>query len=133
MPGGLVRRQAALAGVALIGALGAIALTRAVGDDDDEPPPQPSVQWSEAAVGVFPVTEEPTECGLVLAPETRGVAHPVLPCGARLVLAGGGRQVQAEVVARGPVESGRAFDVTPALADDLGFAGEAVLRWRFAG
>ncbi|HSK15449.1 MAG TPA: hypothetical protein VK915_04705 [Gaiellaceae bacterium] len=132
MPGGLVRRQAALAGVALIGALGAIALTRAAGDDPGEPPAS-VVQWTEARVGIFVVAEEPTDCGLTLEAGTVGVAHPVLPCGARLVLAYRGRQAQAEVVARGPVDTGRAFDVSPALAEELGLAGEADVRWRFAG
>ena len=134
MSGALARRQAALAGVALVGALGAIALTRAADDDGgDGQATQPVVQWQEARVAVFAVPEEPTGCGVRLAPEALGIAHPVLPCGARIVVAHEGRQAQAEVVDRGPVEGGRAFDVTPALARQLGIAGEAAVRWRFAG
>ena len=133
MSGALARRQAALAGVALVGALGAIALTRAADGDGDREAAQPVVQWQEARVAVFAVPEEATGCGFRLAPEALGIAHPVLPCGARIVVAHGGRQAQAEVVDRGPVEAGRAFDVTPALARQLGIAGEAAVRWRFAG
>lgn len=131
MKAALARRQAALAGVALIGALGAIALTRIGGDP--EPPPPAVVEWHEARVAIVAVSEEQTTCGVMVAQETSGVAHPVLPCGARLLLEHEGRRARAEVVARGPVGAGRAFDVTPALARRLGIAGETVVRWRFAG
>jgi hypothetical protein len=130
MKAALARRQAALAGVALVGALSAIALTR-IGDDAEPPPAV--VEWDEARVAIAAVGEEQTTCGVTVAPETSGVAHPVLPCGARLLLEHEGRRARAEVVARGPVGAGRAFDVTPALARRLGIAGEAVVRWRFAG
>lgn len=126
----LARRQAALAGVALVGALGAIALTRL--GDDPEPPPRAVVEWHEARVAVAAVTEEQEACGATLSPELAGVLHPVLPCGARLLLEHEGRRARAEVVARGPVEGERVFDVTPALARRLGINGEAVVRWRFA-
>jgi hypothetical protein len=128
----LARRQAALAGVALVGVLGAIALTR-LGDDPDPPPQQATVEWREARVGILADTQEVTACGEPPTTATIGVAHPVLPCGAALLLEHEGRRARAGVVARGTVEGGRAFDVTPALARRLGIAGEAVVRWRFAG
>jgi hypothetical protein len=128
----LARRQAALAGVALVGALGAIALTR-VGDDPEPPPQQATVEWREARVGILAAPEEATACGGPLTPSTAGVAHPMLPCGAELLLEHEGRRARSEVVARVTVEGGRAFDVTPALARRLGIAAEAVVRWRFAG
>jgi len=127
----LARRQAALAGVALVGALGAIALTR-IGDDP-EPPPQATVEWREGRVGVLPAGDETTACGETLGPSTAGVVHPVLPCGAELLLEHEGRRARTEVVATGAVEGGRTFGVTPALARRLGISGEAVVRWRFAG
>jgi hypothetical protein len=126
----LARRQAALAGVALVGALAAIALTR-IGDDA-EPPQQAIVEWREARVGILAAPEEATACSGSLTASTAGVAHPVLPCGAELVLEHEGRRARAEVVAKGTVEDGRTFDVTPALASRLGIAAEAVVRWRFA-
>ena len=127
----LARRQAALAGVALVGALGAIALTRM--GDDPQPPPQAAVEWREARVGILAAAEETTACGEALGPSTAGVAHPVLPCGAELLLEHEGRRARTEVVARGTVEGGLSFDLTPALARRLGISGEAVVRWRFAG
>ena len=127
----LARRQAALAGVALVGALSAIALTR-IGDDP-EPPPQATVEWREGRVGIVSNVEAVTACGEPLTQSTAGVAHPVLPCGAALVLEHDGRRARAEVVATGAVEAGEAFEVTPALAQRLGIPGEAIVRWRFAG
>jgi hypothetical protein len=74
-----------------------------------------------------------TACGITLTRETLGVAHPVLPCGVKLVLARGSREVHAEVVEQGNVEAGVAFELTPALADELGVSRTQVVRWRFAG
>lgn len=133
MKAGLARRQAALAAVALTGALGAIALSRLADDPEDPPPPTATVEWQEARVGVLAPGGEPTSCGVTLTEASVGVAHPVLPCGARLMLELAGRRAEAEVVAQGPVAAGRAFDVTPALAGRLGIAGDEIVRWRFAG
>jgi len=36
------------------------------------------------------------------------------------------------VIQRGPVATGQAFDLSPALAQALGVSGEATVRWRFA-
>jgi hypothetical protein len=129
----LARRQAALAAVALLGALGAIALSR-LGDDSDAaaPPPTAAVGWDTARVGVFEPSAEPTDCGITVTTETVGIAHPVLPCGANVVVENQGRQARAAVVERGPVEAGAAFELSPALAEDLGVAGETTVRWRFA-
>jgi hypothetical protein len=129
---GLARRQAALAGVAVAGALGAIALTR-LDDGNEAPPPALTVEWQVARVAVFEPSEEPTACGVTLTAESSGVAHPVLPCGARLVLEREGRSAQAEVVERRPAGPGPDFDLTPALARQLGVDGRATVRWRFAG
>lgn len=133
MKAGLARRQAALAVVALAGALGAIALSRLADDSPEPPPPTATVEWQEARVGVLEPGGEPTACGVTLTDTSVGVAHPVLPCGARLVLERAGRRAEAEVVAQGPVAAGRAFEVTPALATQLAIAGEETVRWRFAG
>jgi hypothetical protein len=128
----LGRRQAALAGVALVGALGAIALTR-LGDDPGPPPQQATVEWREARVGILADVEEVTACGEPPTASTIGVAHPVLPCGAALLLEYAGRRARADVVATGGVESGLEFVLTPALAQQLGVTADADVRWRFAG
>jgi hypothetical protein len=133
MKAGLARRQAALAAVALAGALGAIGLSRLADDAEPPPPPTATVEWQEARVGVLEPDGEQSSCGVALTAESVGVAHPVLPCGARLVLEREGRSAEAEVVSQGPVAAGRAFDLTPALATQLGLAAEGTVRWRFAG
>ena len=59
MNAALARRQAGLAGVALVGALGAIALAH-MGDGSTEPPArQAVVEWEQAQVATFPVTDQP--------------------------------------------------------------------------
>ena len=132
MNAALARRQAALAGVALVGALGAIALSRLGDDSDAAPPPTAGVEWESASVAVFEPVSEPTACGVTVTAQTVGVAHPVLPCGAKLLLEHQGRQAQADVVERGPVDAGQAFELSPALAQQLGVAGATMVRWRFA-
>jgi rare lipoprotein A (peptidoglycan hydrolase) len=133
----LARRQAALAAVALLAALGAIALER-IGREEGgvvSPTPVLAGRWEEAVAGVINSKEygTTTACDVVLDRETRGVAHPVLPCGVDLVVEFGGREVRTEVIGRGPNRAGREFDLTQALADDLGVEGTQTIRWRFAG
>lgn len=131
----LVQRQLTLAGVALLAALGAIALGRA--DQPLQPaadsPVAPTARWEDGRVAVFGEDRQgqETSCGVTLGRDTVGVAHPVLPCGVELVLSHGGRQVRTEVIAQAPVASGRSFEVTAALASELRLAGETVIRWRF--
>ena len=99
-------------------------LSAAIGDDSDAAPPPPTaLEWNSGSVAVFEPAPEPTSCGVTVTPQTLGIAHPVLPCGAKLVLEYQGRQAQADVVENGPVEAGRAFELTPALAQQLGVAG----------
>jgi hypothetical protein len=132
MNAALVRRQVALAGVALVGALGAIALSQ-LGDESDAAAPPPAVvEWETASVGVFQPTAEPTTCGVTVTETTIGIAHPVLPCGAKILVEHEGRRTQADVIQRGPVATGQAFDLSPALAQALGISVEATVRWRFA-
>jgi hypothetical protein len=133
----LARRQAALAAVALLAALGAIALERIGREENGAVSPSPvlTARWEEAVAGVIDSEEDgtTTACDVVLDRETRGVAHPVLPCGVDLVVEFGGREVRTEVIGRGPYGAGREFDLTQALADDLGVEGTQTIRWRFAG
>jgi len=73
-----------------------------------------------------------TTCGQVLAPESLGVTHPVLPCGAKVVLRNGRTQVLTEVIDNALVEPGRQLELTEALARTLGLEGTAEIEWRFA-
>ena len=73
-----------------------------------------------------------TTCGQVLAADSLGVTHPVLPCGAKLVLRHGEIQVLSEVIDNALVEPGRQLEVTEALARILELEDTAEIEWRFA-
>jgi hypothetical protein len=131
----LVQRQAALAAAALLAGLGVLALSRDHDGSAGLQPTSPSVHWESAVVGVLPdrAYERKTSCGSALDSGTMGVAHPVLPCGVDLVVRLGGKHVRTEVVDHRPVGGGREFDLTQALAEQLGVAGRRTIQWRFAG
>jgi rare lipoprotein A (peptidoglycan hydrolase) len=73
-----------------------------------------------------------TACGGVLQPGTYGIAHPTLPCGARVIVEYRGERVLTQVVDRGPYQPGRQFDVTDALARKLGLEGIKPVHWSYA-
>jgi hypothetical protein len=135
----LLERQLALGGVALLAVLGGLALERATDSDPPSPPPveAPPVagRWYEAAVGTYGpgLFGRTTDCQVRLTRATRGVAHPVLPCGARIVVSYGGREVDTRVIDKGPFGAGQEFALTQALAADLGLSGVQIVRWRFSG
>jgi hypothetical protein len=137
MKAALLQRQAALAGVALLATLGVVALGGAGGGPAppaEEAPPAAGPDWEEAQVSVLGAERigQATACGATLTAETVGVVHPVLPCRAALVLSASGREIRTEVVEQGGVAEGVAFELTPALAQQLGVTGPATVRWRFA-
>jgi hypothetical protein len=133
----VLQRQAALAAAALLAAVGLVALDRS--DEQIVSPPTPTipsqVHWEQAVVGVFGPGRfgQETSCQVPFSRDTRGIAHPVLPCGVDLVVSFGGRELRTEVIDSGPVEGGRQFDLSSALADALGVRGTKTIRWRFAG
>ena len=61
-----------------------------------------------------------TACGQVLTKTTVGVAHRSLPCGTRVTFFAHGNWVIAPVIDRGPYIKGRTWDLTSALAQQLG-------------
>ena len=73
-----------------------------------------------------------TTCGQVLTPESLGVTHPVLPCGAKVILRSGDKQVLTEVIDNKLAVPGRQLEVTQSLAKMLGIEGTVELEWRFA-
>lgn len=133
----LARREAALAGVALLAGLVTLAFGRGEGQTSPTPRPVPVTRptWNVAVASPYRGAngERTTACGIRLTARTRGVAHPVLPCGVKIVLAFGGREIETEVVDRGPHVTGDEFDLTPGLARALGVKGQTRVRWRFAG
>ena len=90
--------------------------------------------WNTAFAGSRGATGDAqrTTCGQVLAPESLGATHPVLPCGAKIVLRYRGTQVLTEVIDNDLVEPGRQLEVTDELASILGLDGTVELEWRFA-
>jgi hypothetical protein len=90
--------------------------------------------WNTAFAGSRGATGDAqrTTCGRVLAPESLGVTHPVLPCGAKVVLRNGEHLVLSEVIDNALVEPGRQLEVTEALARILDLDDTAEIEWRFA-
>jgi len=128
----VLQRQAALAGAALLAGLLVVVLDRPAHDASvPGPPPVPAVHWETAVVWVERL--KPATACQPVAGEARGVIHPVLPCGVKLVVSARGKELRVEVLERGPVETGRDFALTPALAEDLGVRDGDRIRWRFAG
>ena len=73
-----------------------------------------------------------TACGGVLRADTEGVAHPTLPCGARIFISYKGIKVLTQVVDRGPYVPGRQFELTDALARRLGLRNVQTIHWSYA-
>ncbi|MGC1165235.1 MAG: septal ring lytic transglycosylase RlpA family protein [Solirubrobacterales bacterium] len=62
-------------------------------------------------------------CGGTLMPRTLGVAHKTLPCGTMVKLRYQGRSLTVPVIDRGPYVANRAYDLTAAVKERLGFPG----------
>jgi hypothetical protein len=90
--------------------------------------------WYEALAAPRPPGEdaERTTCGLVLTIRSLGVTHPVLPCGAKVLVRYGGETVLTEVIDNELGASGRQFELTPALAQLVGLDGTQEVEWRYA-
>jgi rare lipoprotein A (peptidoglycan hydrolase) len=128
----LVQRQTALAAVALLAGVGALAITaKTRGESSTLPRPEGSYAALAGAMSPAAVGRK-TACGGTILAATEGVAHPTLPCGARIYVVFHGRHVLTQVVDRGPYVPGREFDVTPALAQRLDLQGVQRIRWSYA-
>jgi hypothetical protein len=133
----LVQRVVGLAAVALLAAVAALAISARGGSTGTttlaQPVPAPGGGWYHAVAGVArPRLGRHTACGHVLRATTKGVSDPVLPCGAKLFIGFGKTEVLTQVIDRGPSVPGRRFDLTRALADELGIRGVQPVRWAFA-
>lgn len=130
---GLAQRQAALAGVVLLAGIVALAVTSGRHHESRVLPPAVGSYVALAGSSGVIAYGKRTTCGQVIGPRTEGVAHPVLPCGVKIYLTYEGRHVLTRVIDRGPVVSGREFDLTEALARRLGLVGVQRLTWSYAG
>ena len=73
-----------------------------------------------------------TACGQTLRPRTLGVAHRSLPCGTAVKFVYKGRALVTQVIDRGPYAHGRAWDLTAAASEALGFEGVGMVRYAVA-
>jgi hypothetical protein len=133
----LAQREVLLAGVALLAAVVALALISprtSGGSEQLNPVLVPGGGWYTALAGAQPMRYgTQTNCGVLLKPQTRGVVDSVLPCNVKIFVAlGGGKRILTQVIARRPIVPGRRFDVTPALAEDLGIEGVERIKWVYA-
>lgn len=135
----LVQRAFWLAGITLVAAIAALAITRRDAGSHRNLPGAIAVPGTEN--GYYTAKAAPygptaahrrTACGKPFLPTTEGVAHPVLPCGVRLYIRFQGREVLTQVVDRGPNVPGRDLDITKALANRLDLHGTQTIQWRFA-
>lgn len=133
----LAQREIALAGIALLALVAVVAVTtagRSQNDPGSASGRSPATGWSRAVAAPydFPTEPEQTACGHPANASTLGVAHPVLPCGAKITILFGDRQILTQVVDRGPGVPGREFDITAPLAREIGLTGIQPILWRFA-
>jgi hypothetical protein len=133
----LGQRLALLAAVALLAGVAAVAVVdhRSGGSATAALTSAPApAGWNTAFAGSRGPTgdAERTTCGQVLTPQSLGVTHPVLPCGAKIVLRYGSKNVLTEVIDNSLRQPGRQLEVTERLAKMLGIDGTVELEWRFA-
>jgi rare lipoprotein A (peptidoglycan hydrolase) len=126
-------RAAGLAGVALVALAVALAVAHRHHHARALPPPAGTWYTALAAPYTPSSTTKKSACGVDIGPDTAGVAHPVLPCGAKIYVKLGTKEVLTQVIDRGHVVPGREFDITQALAKLLGLQGTQTIQWRFAG
>ena len=136
----LTQRQLILGAVALLALVAALAIAAAAGGSSPSPEerlasiPAAGGGWYRALAAPYRLDPklERTACGQRATPRTLGVAHPVLPCGAKVMLRYRDVQVLTQVIDRGTGVPGREFDLTTELARRIGLAGVEPIRWRFA-
>jgi len=75
---------------------------------------------------------ERTTCGLILTARSLGVTHPVLPCGAKILLRYGDEALFTEVIDNKLKRPGSQFELTEGMARRLGLDGVQRVEWRFA-
>jgi hypothetical protein len=133
----LLTRLLGLAGVALVAAVVARAVTRENSDSSSRTlpaaAPAPGGGWFDARAAPLRAPRKPraTACGFRLTAKTLGVTHPVLPCGVQLYLEFGKKQVLTRVIGRGSPARAE-LGLTSALADEIGLHSTQQIGWRFA-
>jgi hypothetical protein len=128
----LAVRELSLAALALLAAAVALAVTAQTRHHEKTGPQPVGSYVALAGSSGAAAFGRKTACGGVITQDTEGVAHPTLPCGARIFVTFHGRTVLVPVVDRGPYTAGRQFDLTDALARRLGLSGVQEIHWSYA-
>jgi hypothetical protein len=138
VPAAVAQRLLGLAAVALLGGLIALAVIEQRSDNAGATPPPtgaaaPGGGWYSALAASRGQAgdAERTTCGLILTDKSYGVTHPVLPCGAKVLLRFAGQTVLTEVIDNKLKSAGRQFELTERLAAQLGIDGTQEIDWRF--
>lgn len=134
MPGRptLAAREITLGGLALLAGAVVLAVSAQTRRHETTSPQPVGSFTALAGSSGAEVFGRKTACGGVLTQSTEGVAHPTLPCGARIFITFRHHTVLVQVVDRGPYEQGRQFDLTDALARRLGLSGVQEVHWSYA-
>jgi hypothetical protein len=133
----LAQRMIGLAGLALIAGIIALAVAKNHSGSGDGLPASaaaPNGGWYRALAAPAPATTRPhrTACGHEMTAKTLGVAHPVLPCNAKIYISYGDKRVLTAVIDRTSDIAGPDFHMTKALADEIGLHGTQAIGWRYA-
>jgi rare lipoprotein A (peptidoglycan hydrolase) len=128
----LAQREVALAGLALLAGAASLAVTAQTRHRAPRTPQQEGSYIALAGSSGPAAFGRRTACGGVIHPDTVGVSHPTLPCGARVFITYRGATVLTQVVDRGPFVPGRQFDLTDALARRLGLRNVQQIHWGYA-
>lgn len=139
MSAAVAQRLLGLAAVAFLGGLIALAVIEQRDDTASATPAPigavaPGGGWYSALAASRGQAgdAETTSCGLILTGNSYGVTHPVLPCGAKLLIRFGGQTVFTEVIDNKLKSPGRQFELSERLARELGLNGTQQIDWRFA-
>ena len=139
MPAAVAQRLLGLAAVALLAGVTALAVIERQSDDAAATPtPTGAVAAGGGWYSALAASRgqagdaERTSCGLILTGNSYGVSHPVLPCGAKLLIRFGGQTVLTEVIDNRLKSAGRQFELTERLAREIGLDGTQEIDWRFA-
>jgi hypothetical protein len=126
-----------LAGVALLAGLIAVAVLEQQAEDITPTSalgaPAPGGWYEALAASRGPAGDaERTTCGLILTSRSLGVTHPVLPCGAKILIRYGNETLFTEVIDTRLKSPGNQFELTEGVARRLGLDGVQRIEWRFA-
>src|ERR1700733_9317214 len=98
----LAVREIALAALALLAAAVALAVTAQTRDHHGNAPQAEGSFVALAGSSGPAAFGRHTACGGVITQQTEGVAHPTLPCGARIFITYGKKTALVQVIDRGP-------------------------------